>query len=71
MSETPLQVPARVLETLPNALFRLELLTEERPRVTAHVAPEASLLRVRPGDGVLVELSAYDPGRGRIVGRHP
>ncbi len=71
MPEEPLQVPARVVEALPNALFRLELLTGERPRVTAHVAPEASLLRVRPGDGVLVELSAYDPGRGRIVARRP
>jgi translation initiation factor IF-1 len=54
---------------LPNAMFRVELLTEQRPSITAHVAADAHLLRVRPGDGVVVELSSYDLTRGRIVGR--
>jgi translation initiation factor IF-1 len=67
----PLTVPARVLESLPNAMYRLELLTEERPRVTAHVAAEAHLLRLLPGDAVLVELSSYDTTRGRVVGKGP
>ena len=60
--------PARVIEVLPSALFRVELETEGRPRVTAHLAPEAGVLRVRAGDAVVVRLSAGDPGRGRIVG---
>jgi len=69
VSAEPLKVAARVIEQLPNSLYRLELQTEQRPQITAHVGPEASLLRVRPGDGVMVELSAYDPGRGRIIGK--
>jgi translation initiation factor IF-1 len=61
-------VNARVIESLEKALYRVELATSGRPRVTAHLANEA-LLRVRPGDEVVVELSPYDDGRGRIVRR--
>jgi translation initiation factor IF-1 len=69
MPEAALRVPGRVVEQLPNALYRVELASNGRPQVTAHAAEEAGLLRLRPGDPVQVELSAYDPGRGRIVGR--
>jgi translation initiation factor IF-1 len=61
-------LPARVVEILPSALFRVELSAPGRPQATVHLAPEAGLLRVRPGDAVLVRLSPVDPGRGRIVG---
>jgi len=71
MPEGELRVPGRVVERLPNALYRVELAASGRPQVTAHAAEEAGLLRIRPGEAVLVELSAYDPGRGRIVGRGP
>ena len=47
---------------------RVELGREGRT-VTAHVAGGASLLRLRPGDAVVVELFPYDAGRGRIVRR--
>lgn len=60
---------ARVLEALPSALFRVELLSEGRPRATVHVEAGTGPLRVREGDEVLVQLSPLDPGRGRIVGR--
>jgi translation initiation factor IF-1 len=63
------RVPGRVVEQLPNALYRVELASEGRPKVTAHAAGESGLLRLRPGDAVEVELSSYDPGRARIVGR--
>jgi translation initiation factor IF-1 len=63
-----LQVGARVLEALPNAMFRVELEDERRSRITAHVAG-AGLLRVLPGEGVVVELMPYDATRGRIVRR--
>ena len=63
------QVNARVVEALPNALFRVELETESRSRVTAHVGAASSLLRVLPGETVVVELLPYDATRGRIVGR--
>ncbi len=66
--EERLEVNARVVEALPNALYRLELENESRGHVTAHVSGQA-LLRVLPGDAVVVELMAYDLTRGRIVRR--
>jgi translation initiation factor IF-1 len=69
MPEGAVRVEGRVVEQLPNALYRVELASNGRPQVTAHAAEEAGLLRIRPGEVVLVELSAYDPGRGRIVER--
>ena len=64
-----LEVNGRVLESLPNALYRVELETEKRPQITAHVAGSSRLLRILPGEAVVVEIMAYDPGRGRIVRR--
>lgn len=64
-----LVVNARVLESLPNAMYRVELETESRSQAVAHVAGDSSLLRVLPGDGVVVELMPYDTTRGRIVRR--
>ena len=64
-----LEAEATVREALPNALFRVELAGGSRAAVVAHVAGESSLLRLRPGDQVVVELAAYDAGRGRIVRR--
>ncbi len=60
-------VVGRVVEPLPNALYRIELDTGHK--IVAHVAPAARLrfLRILPGDWVRVEVSAVDPGRGRIV----
>ena len=64
-----LEAEATVREALPNALFRVELGSGSRAAVVAHVAGDSSLLRLRPGDQVVVELAAYDAGRGRIVRR--
>jgi translation initiation factor IF-1 len=60
-------IVGRVVEPMPNALYRVELDTGHR--IVAHVAPAARLrfLRVLPGDRVRVEVSPVDPGRGRIV----
>ncbi|HLA79250.1 MAG TPA: translation initiation factor IF-1 [Vicinamibacteria bacterium] len=62
-------VNARVIEGLPNAMYRVELETEKRGQALVHLAGGSSLLRVLPGDGVVVELMPYDMGRGRIVRR--
>jgi translation initiation factor IF-1 len=63
-----LEVSGRVMEQLPNALFRVQLENEARSLVTAHLSGSASpLTRIRVGDAVVVALSAYDAGRGRIV----
>lgn len=61
-------VNGRVLAELPGALYSVEIEARERPRITAHLGSGA-LLRLRPGDAVMVELSPYDETRGRIVGR--
>jgi len=67
--QATLEVAGTVRELLPNALFRVELAQGGRSLVTAHLAGESSLLRLRPGDAVVVEIAAYDAGRGRIVRR--
>ena len=65
----PIVVNARVLEGLPNAMYRVELETETRGQAVVHVAGSSSLLRLLPGDGGVVELMPYDMSRGRVVRR--
>lgn len=62
------QVLARVVEALPNALYRVEV-DPTRERLTAHVSGASGLLRLLPGEEVVVEVAPYDATRGRIVGR--
>jgi translation initiation factor IF-1 len=62
------EVRGRVVEALPGALYRVELQAGPRAHVTAHVAGDGRLLRIRVGEDVLVELLPYDT-RARIVGR--
>jgi translation initiation factor IF-1 len=62
-----LLLAARVVAGMPNALYRVELQNESRSLVTAHVAGSSGILRVLPGDEVMVELFPYDMTRGRIV----
>jgi translation initiation factor IF-1 len=64
-----LEVDGTVRELLPNALYRVELASETRPSVTAHLAGGAGSSRLRPGDTVVVEVAPFDGGRGRIVRR--
>lgn len=68
--EKPIEVEGTVLETLPNAMFRVEL--ESGHRVLAHVSGRMRMhfIRILPGDRVLVELSPYDLSRGRITYRY-
>jgi len=65
----PSQLDGRVVESLPGALYSVELEGGHRTRLTAHVSGESSLLRILPGETVVVEISQYDAKRGRIVGR--
>jgi translation initiation factor IF-1 len=68
--EAALEVPATVREALPGALYRVEVEGDARTQVTAHVSgAAAALLRLLPGDAVVVELMPYDMTRGRIVRR--
>jgi translation initiation factor IF-1 len=64
-----LEASGTVREALPNALFRVEIEAARSVSIVAHVAGDSSLLRLRPGDAVVVEIAPYDAGRGRIVRR--
>jgi translation initiation factor IF-1 len=67
--EDSIEVTGIVVETLPNAMFRVEL--ENGHRVLAHISGKMRLhfIKILPGDKVTVELSPYDLNRGRIVYR--
>lgn len=67
--EEPITVDGKVLETLPNAMFRVEL--SNGHKVLAHVSGKMRMnfIRILPGDTVTLELSPYDLSRGRIIRR--
>ncbi|NWF92612.1 MAG: translation initiation factor IF-1 [Syntrophaceae bacterium] len=67
--EEAIQVEGKVLETLPNAMFRVEL--ESGHKVLAHISGKMRMhfIKILPGDKVTVELSPYDLTRGRIIFR--
>jgi translation initiation factor IF-1 len=68
--EETIQVEGKVIEPLPNALFRVEL--DNGHQVLAHVSGKMRMnfIRILPGDKVTVELSPYDLSRGRIIYRY-
>ena len=65
--EEAIEVEGRVLEPLPNAMFRVEL--ENGHKVLAHISGKMRMhfIKILPGDKVTVELSPYDLTRGRIT----
>ena len=68
-SKEAIEVEGKVVETLPNATFRVELANGHR--VLAHISGRMRrhYIRILPADKVLVELSPYDLSRGRITYR--
>ncbi len=65
-----LELMGTVIEPLPNAMFRVEL--DNGLRILAHVSGKMRMhfIRILPGDRVKVEMSSYDPTRGRIIYRY-
>ncbi len=65
-----LKVDGTILDTLPNATFKVEL--ENGHKVLAHISGKMRMhfIKILPGDKVSVELSPYDLNRGRIVYRY-
>jgi len=65
-----IRLQAKVIEALPNAVFRVEL--ENGHEILAHVSGKMRMhyIRILAGDTVTVEMSPYDLKRGRIVLRH-
>ncbi|AQQ72034.1 Translation initiation factor IF-1 [Limihaloglobus sulfuriphilus] len=62
-----IKIEGKVLEALPNAVFRVEL--ENGHKIIAHVSGKMRMhfIRILPGDTVTVEMSPYDLTKGRIV----
>lgn len=67
--EEAIEVQGTVTETLPNAMFKVEL--ENKHMVLAHISGKMRMhfIKILPGDKVTVELSPYDLTRGRITYR--
>ena len=67
--EDCLEFEGTVLETLPNATFRVEL--ENGHKVLAHISGKMLMhyIKILPGDRVMVQFSPYDLNKGRIIYR--
>jgi translation initiation factor IF-1 len=68
--EETITVEGRVVEPLPNAMFRVEL--DNGHTVLAHISGKMRMhfIKILPGDKVTLELSPYDLSRGRITYRY-
>jgi translation initiation factor IF-1 len=68
--EECIQLEGKVIEALPNAMFRVEL--DNSHVVLAHISGKMRMhfIRILPGDKVTVEMSPYDLKRGRITYRY-
>ncbi len=67
--EDSIEVQGTVLETLPNAMFRVEI--ENGHKILAHISGKMRMhfIKILQGDKVTVELTPYDLTRGRITYR--
>ena len=69
MSKDVIELQGTVVESLPNAMFKVEL--ENGYTILAHISGKIRInfIKILPGDRVTVELSPYDLTRGRITYR--
>lgn len=69
--EDKIEVEGVVTESLPNAMFRVKLELKNDPEIVCQISGKMRMhyIRIIPGDRVKVELSPYDPTKGRIVYR--
>ncbi len=67
--EEAIEVQGKILENLPNAMFRVEL--ENGQTILAYVSGKMRMhfIKILPGDKVTIELSPYDLTKGRITYR--
>lgn len=68
--EESIKVQGTVIETLPNAMFKVEI-EGSKHQILAHISGKMRMhfIKILPGDTVTVELSPYDLTRGRITYR--
>lgn len=73
MGKDVIEVEGIVLESLPNATFKVKITDENYPEtvINAHISGKMRMnyIRILPGDQVTVELSPYDLTKGRIIFR--
>lgn len=74
MAKEVIEVEGKILESLPNANFRVELIGEQYKghTILAQISGKVRMnyIRILPGDLVRVEMTPYDLTRGRITYRH-
>lgn len=74
MPKEVIEVEGRIVESLSNATFKVELIGEQYKGLTilAHVSGKVRMnyIRILPGDKVTVEMTPYDLTKGRITYRH-
>ena len=69
MAKDVIELEGTILESLPNAMFQVEL--ENGHQILAHISGKIrkNFIRILPGDKVKVEMTPYDLSRGRITYR--
>ena len=69
MSKDVIEIEGTILESMPNAMFRVEL--ENGHEILAHISGKIrkNFIRILPGDKVKVEMTPYDLSKGRIIWR--
>lgn len=67
--EDVIEFEGTILESLPNAMFRVKL--ENEHEILAHISGKIrkNFIKILPGDKVKVEMTPYDLTRGRITYR--
>jgi len=69
MAKDVIEIEGTIIESMPNAMFRVEL--ENGHEILAHISGKIrkNFIRILPGDKVKVEMTPYDLTRGRITFR--
>ena len=69
MAKDVIEIEGTILESMPNAMFRVKL--ENGPEILAHISGKIrkNFIRILPGDKVKVEMTPYDLTKGRITFR--
>ena len=69
MAKDVIEIEGTILESMPNALFRVKL--ENGHEILAHISGKIrkNFIRILPGDKVKVEMTPYDLTKGRITFR--
>jgi len=74
MAKQAIEVEGRVIESFPNATFKVELIGDQYKGHTVHAHISGKMrtnyIRILPGDFVTVEMTPYDLTKGRIIYRH-